>query len=266
MGELVDKKFLIEALGVAESAARSSGKILLSKYREIISTNPKGSKIQDLVTSADLESEKNIKQKIQATYPHHASLGEETGYHGSRENDFVWFIDPLDGTANFVSQIPFFAISVSLVFKNESILGVIYLPVQKELYTAVYDKGAFLNGKKTKTSRTTNLKTATLSFCLGKTEKGREWWLKRITRFVGDTYKLRSFGSTAMSCAFLASGRIDGHLAVGDFWDMAAGNVLIREAGGVTSDERGEKLTSKSKIIVAGNPKIHAEILKKITL
>ncbi len=258
----IDKDFLKNALEVAEKAAVSSGKILLSIYKKLRVIKDKKKDIQDFVTDADLKSEENIKEKIFKAFPNHSVLAEEAGYQWAKTRDFLWMIDPLCGTANFVNQIDLFSLSIGLVYKQKPVLGVIYKPIKKRLVSAVVGQGAFLNKRQVWVSKTGSLDLSMVAMTMGKTLAKRKRWAKKIGRLITRVYKLREFGSTPVSCSFLANGRIDGYIALPDVWDVVASIVIVEEAGGKISDWSGNKWSLNSDSFVASNGKIHNELIK----
>ncbi|HUW21912.1 MAG TPA: inositol monophosphatase family protein [Candidatus Bathyarchaeia archaeon] len=261
MSFLLSKSFIQQALQIAGKAAESSGKIILDQYHKENSVRQKNHEIQDFVSAADLSSEDNIKKIIGRFYPKHNLLGEETGYHEFGKSDFTWVFDPLCGTANFINHIPLFVVSIGLLYKNNPVLGVIYLPIDRELYTASLNQGAFVNQRQIKISKVNSLSRAMLAFDLGKTKENRALTSKIAGRLITSAYKLREFGSTPLSCVLLASGRIDGYLGMVDPWDAVASAVIVKEAGGYVSDWKGNPWRVKSKSFVASNGKIHNQLI-----
>ncbi len=252
---------LQKALRVATVAARSSGQILLQKYKKIDIVKQKNADMQDFVTEADLASERNIKRIISKKFPHHSILAEESGLK-KQKSEYLWAIDPLCGTANFINHIDLFNISIGLVWKKQPILGVVYDPIRKELYCAIIDRGAYFNGERAKVSGIRGLNRATIAFTLGKTKKKRSKWPSRIGKLITSSYKLREFGSTPLSIGLLITGRVDAYIALPEAWDAAASIVLTREADGRVTDWQGKKWGLKSDSLIASNGKIHQQLVE----
>lgn len=188
--------------------------------------------IQDYVSNADKEVEKKIIQIINAHYPHDQILGEESGF-SDVESDYIWIIDPIDGTANFVNGIPHFCVSIALCFLGKIHFGVIYDPIQKELFDAFLGEGAFLNGEPIKVSNKSDLAQSTISCGHSFGIKDEECYLGILRKLFMGQAEYRHMGSAALGLAHTACGRVDGyweqHISS---WDFAAGILLVEEAGG----------------------------------
>ncbi|KPK33361.1 MAG: hypothetical protein AMS24_01390 [Chlamydiae bacterium SM23_39] len=234
-------------------------------YKHNIYFEKKG--IHNLVTKYDTKSEEFIIKELKKKYPTHSFLSEEKGRIGKKE--FEWIIDPLDGTVNFYHHIPFFSISIALKRKDEIILGIIFNPLNKELFIAEKGKGAYLNEKKIKVSKTKLIKNAILA-------TGFPYILKqnpnRCINHFFDIAKLglpiRKLGSAALNLAYVASGRFDVYWETNLApWDYSAGKLIVEEAKGKISDWKGLPFKiNKTNTILATNNKIHNEmvqILKK---
>jgi len=248
---------------VAIKAVKKSGKFLLHEYINFDRNKIRFKSHHEIVTRADLMSEEIIIGVIKDNYPHHSFLSEESGASKDKSN-YLWVIDPLDGTTNFSMHNPLWSISVSLVKDNEFILGIIYAPFMDEMFVAEKDRGAILNNKKIKVSKNKSGKILS-TFCHGT----KEIDIKRAIRYY-QKQKLaqldcRQMGSAAIELAFVAAGRTESFVAPGARdWDVAAGVLLVREAGGIVTDFKGEEWQIGSGDILASNGYVHREILKKI--
>jgi len=248
---------------IALQTIKKAGTELLKIYNSGKFTSKYKSKHQ-LVTSADLIADKIISKAIKKHFPDHAILSEETG-RSKNKSDYIWVIDPLDGTTNFFMHNPLFCISVALVHKEKIILGIIYAPAVNELYIAEPGKGATLNGKKIKVSNRKQIKDALLTYCHG---TGLGSWKKAIKLY--NYYKLRAsfirqLGSAALELGYVAAARTDSIIIPGAHsWDAAAGVLIVREAGGKVTDFQNREWTIKSRDMVASNEKIHKDLLKTL--
>ncbi len=247
---------------VAMLAAKEAGKIIEKNFRKINKVSFK--KDTSLLTKIDLKAEKVIIQLIKKNFPSHDILAEEKG--GEIGEKYTWVIDPLDGTTNYTRDIPFFAVSVVLLYKKNPILGVVFNPINKELYFAEKGKGAFLNGKRIKVGRQQALSSK--SVILFSKLRAKEDFLK-IYRLLGKVGKVcsvfRFLGSVSLQLCYLASGRADASINTGhNPWDVAAGALIIKEAGGKVTNIRGKDWQIGEKDIIAANTKLHNQIIKII--
>jgi len=248
-------------MAVAGQAARESGKILKDLFGKITSIGKKGE--IDLVTEADLLSDKIIVEIIGGIFPRDSILTEESGESG-RDSGRQWIIDPLDGTTNFVHSFPFFAVSIALRVHNEVVLGVVYNPVTDEYFEALKGEGAFLNKGPIRVSQTGDLKESLMAtgfpYSVYK-EPGSiiELFKRMIVRAQG----VRRPGAASIDLCYVASGRLDGFWEEGlQPWDTAAGSIIVMEAGGIVSDYKGEAYSPFQKSIVAANPIIHPKMVE----
>ena len=245
-------------LEVAIKAVETSGCILVDYFEKVHDFRQKNKNIRDVVTEVDILSEKNIKEKIREAFPDHTIIGEETKSEKS-ESEFIWHIDPLDGTVNYSQGIPVCAVSVGLEKDGEIIVGAIYNPFSEELFYATKDGGAYLNGKPIRVSQKINVKDGVYvaAFSSASSEEKKKEY--EIFGKVNDSTRgVLRIGSAAMALAYLACGRIDGFWSKNLFsWDLAAGVVLVNEAGGKISSCKGEEFKFKSPVLVASNKLIH---------
>ncbi len=251
-------------LNIAVKAARRAGSIITRASEDIgsLTINDKG--YNDFVTEVDLASEKEIIRVLKASYPDHAFLGEETGL--THQADNVWIIDPLDGTTNFLHGFPQYCISIALEEKGEITQAVIYDPNRNDLFTATKGQGAFLNQRRMRVSNKSKLKES----ILGTGFPFRDFqhlpvYLKIFEDVVRGTSGIRRPGSAALDLAYVAAGWFDGFFEINlSKWDIAAGGLLVTEAGGIVSDFSEKDGWLDSGNIVATNPKIYDPLIKII--
>ena len=248
-------------LEVCEAAARTAGRILRDMLGKITVRHKKNP--FDLLTEADLAAQRAIEEIVIAAFPEHQFIGEE-GCSGN-DSEYRWLVDPLDGTTNFVHGVPLFTTSIALAKGEELLCGVVYNPVTEEFYSAEQGKGAFLNGKRIRTSSVQRLgeSLVAVSFPTQTTSNAPD--LAAFLKAVPVAQAIRRTGSTALNLAFVAAGRFD---AMWGFtphpWDVAAGALLVREAGGTVTHPNGSlfRLDDPASICVTTNPVLHDEVLQ----
>jgi len=245
---------------VAARAAVESGKILNDLFGETISIEKKGE--IDLVTEADILSEKAVMETINKSFPRDAILTEESGEHGS-ESDRLWIIDPLDGTTNFAHSFPFFAVSIGLWVQDEMVLGVVYNPFMNEYFEARRGEGAFLNKKPIEVSKAEDLKNSLVATGFPySVYKDPTRIMGLLQNMIVRVQGVRRPGAASVDLCYVASGRLDGFWEEGlQPWDTAAGSLIVREAGAIVSDFEGKGYSPFQKSIVAANPHIHPKML-----
>lgn len=246
----------------ATSLAQAAG-IVLRKYWGNLSEIQEKSHAGDLVTEADKESESVIISKINAHYPTHAILAEESGAIGKKQSEYLWVIDPVDGTTNYAHQYPFVSISIGLMHNQIPIVGVVYNPIYEELFVAAKGEGAFFNGRPIRVSQVNRLSKSLLA--TGFPYNRRETKDNNYPEFYHLTsvsQGVRRQGSAALDLANVACGRLDGFWEQGlQPWDSLAGIVLIEEAGGRITNYKGEPFDIYSHKILATNGLIHQEMI-----
>lgn len=250
-------------LNFAIETARDAGQILLEKFGRKINISMKGD--IDLVTEADLASEELIIEKIKSYYPKHSILAEEAGNAVviGGDNTWKWIIDPLDGTTNFAHGYPCFCVTVALEHEGEIVLGVTFDPTRDEMFAAERGRGASLNGKPIRISETENLSDALIVTGFPYDFKDRTDFAKHLTQFLIRSRGVRRDGSAAIDMAYVACGRFDGFWEEGlNPWDMAAGLLLIEEAGGRVSSYDGSAFNVYSPPVIASNGLIHGQMLE----
>jgi myo-inositol-1(or 4)-monophosphatase len=243
-------------------AAKEAGKIIAAHYRKDACISFKGSS-KNLLTNIDIQAEKAAIETIKKSFPHHAILSEETGTQQSATSEYRWIIDPLDGTTNYAAGLPYFSVSIALAKKEKIVLGVVYEPVEGNLYLAEKGKGAFLNNRRIAVSSKRHLNDAILSFCLPYSiEKGVKA-LQQITSLFPNLRAVRNIGSAALSMCNIARGAYDLWFGVGARpWDAAAGSLIVEEAGGKVTDAEGKPWNLGAKAVIATNKKLHTKFLK----
>ncbi|MEW5892743.1 MAG: inositol monophosphatase family protein [Pseudomonadota bacterium] len=251
-------------LNTAVKAARRAGAIINRASNDLDQLTVRSKRENDFVSEVDHAAEQAIIDTLLTAYPGHAILAEESGVTG--ESEFQWVIDPLDGTTNFLHGFPQYAISIALLHKGVPTHGVVYDPTRNELFTASRGAGAFLNDRRIRVSKRAKLKEALIGTGFPFRDFSHlDAYLGMFRDLVQKTAGLRRPGSAALDLAWTAAGRTDGFFEIGlNLWDIAAGCLLVTEAGGLVSDLTGEDRHLKSGHIVAGNPKVFVQLLQAI--
>ena len=264
-----DRDFSMQAfLNTAVEAARKAGDIAQINFARINQSDIKTKAYNEFVTFVDEEAEKAIVDIIHGRYPDHTILGEEQGLKGD-ESDYLWIIDPIDGTTNYIHSFPVYCVSIALKIKGRLEVAVIYDPSRQELFTAIRGMGALLDGRKIRVSKQRKLQGALLG--TGFPYRDQLDWLEvyldifiDFTRIVG---AIRRPGSAALDLAYVASGRYDGFWEFGlKPWDVAAGVLLIQEAGGLVKSMIPGEDAVESGSLLCGNPHLFdpmSEIVSK---
>ncbi len=244
---------------VMTAATQKAGRALVRDFGEVehLQVSKKGP--SDFVSAADHKAERVVREELSRVRPRYGFLMEEAGAIAGSDTSNRWIVDPLDGTTNFIHGIPHFAVSVALERDNELVAGVVYNPITDELYWAEKGKGAFLNGRRL---RVAGRKTMDVSlFATGIPFSGKpdhELFLRQLERVMAVSSGVRRFGSAALDLAYTAAGRYDGFWETGlKPWDIAAGIVLVREAGGFVTDLDGRPETMASGNVLAANETLH---------
>ena len=251
-------------LNTAIKAARAAGKVISQGSQNLDRLTVKSKQENDFVSEIDQKAEQVIITTLLDAYPSHAILAEESGAAG--ESEYQWVIDPLDGTTNFLHDFPQYAVSIALLHRDKLDQAVIYDPVRNDLYTASRGRGAFLNDRRIRVGKRDKLQDA----LIGTGFPFRDFthldaYVGMFRDLVQKTAGLRRPGSAALDLAWLAAGRTDGFFEIGlNAWDIAAGCLLVIEAGGLVSDFAGEENYLKSGNIVAGSPKVFVQLLQTL--
>ena len=262
--ELTKSINLLETLEIAKKSALIGNEILKDNYNKIQTISSKGRK-GDLVTNVDLEVENKIKEYLTEKTPDISINAEESGKL-NKSSDLTWCIDPLDGTTNYSHGYPFFGTSIGLVFKNKPILGAISVPYLNELYSACIGGGSFCNDNKLKVSNPINLSDSLLvtgfSYDRFETEDNNYAEFCYLTH---KTRGVRRGGAAAVDLAFVAAGKVDGYWERGlEVWDLAAGAIIVKEAGGIISDYPSGEFNLSSGRILACSPTLEEELRKEL--
>jgi myo-inositol-1(or 4)-monophosphatase len=250
---------------------RQAGEILKDNFGRVLKVKYKGD--WSLVTDIDVKAEKKIIELIRKDFPNDDILSEEAKEaRGNLEikpldpkslTEFRWIIDPLDGTHNYIKKIPIFGTSVALEFKQEVVLGAIYMPLAGEFYLAEKGKGAYRNGKRIQVSKRT-LKQSTMLYD-SSIRYDKKAMIEALEKIADKVFNIRMFGSTARSLSYLAEGKVDLEIEFSDKpWDFAAGLLLVEEAGGRATDLRGRKWKTDKLGYIASNKIIHKQVLRII--
>ena len=252
-------------LQTAINSARLAGDLIIANLGKLSKSDVSSKQASDYVTRVDRSSEEIIINMIRKNFPDHIIQAEESEEE-TGTGEYRWIIDPLDGTTNYIHGYPQFSVSIGLEHKGEIILGVILDPLRNELFTAVKGRGALLNGKPIRVSSIQTMKEALLS--TGFPFRNKEMigpYLDLFRALFNRISDMRRAGSAALDLAYIAAGRCDGFFEVGlSPWDIAAGSILIKEAGGIISDFSGGNDYLITGNVVAGNSLLHPAILKEV--
>lgn len=251
-------------LNIAIRAARKAGNVIIKSYE-----NPSSVKIDEksthyFVTNADKAAEALIVETIKKAYPEHTIITEETGVIKGKDNEVQWIIDPIDGTTNFIKSIPHFAVSIAVKIKGKTEVAVVYNPMANELFTATRGQGAQLNGYRIRTnSNFKDLNDTTIA--TGFPYRLKEYsdsYFTVMQKLLTQCADFRCTGSASLDLAYVATGRFDAFFEIGlKAWNIVAGELILREAGGVITDFAGGTNYIVSGNIVAGTPKVVKEFL-----
>ena len=251
-------------LNIAIRAARSAGNIIVRNLDRVDRLTVQTKERNDFVSEVDRQAENEIISILRRAFPQHGILAEESGAHAGDE--YQWIIDPLEGTTNFLHGFPQFAVSIALRHKGRLEQAVVYDPLLQDLYTASRGAGAQLNERRIRVTRQAQLEGALLGTGFPfKAQQHLDAYLGMFRALFPQTAGIRRAGSASLDLAYVASGRLDGFWEIGlNIWDMAAGVLLIQEAGGLCSDFVGGHDYLQHGHIVAANPKLFQHILKAI--
>lgn len=255
-------------LNTALTVARSTGDMLARAFEDLDHLHVETKGTNDFVTNVDRAAEEMIISGLRKRYPKHGFLGEECGrIAGTDEGtDFLWIIDPLDGTTNFIHGIPHFAISIALEVKGQLEVAVVYDPIKKEEFTATKGRGAALNGKRLRVSNRRGLEGALLGTGFpfrADQAKYLEAYMNIFKTLAMQTAGIRRPGAASLDLAYVAAGRFDGFWEFGlHIWDMAAGVLLVQEAGGLIADPAGGLEHLNTGNVVCGTAKVFKSLLQ----
>ncbi len=253
-----------ELLETAIKAAKIGGNILKEGYGTTFKIDNKIGR-NNLVTEYDLLSEKSIIDFIKSKYPNHIFLAEESGKTGANDSEeIIWIIDPLDGTVNFAHSIPLFSVSIAAVKNGEILVGVVYHPLLDELFYTSKGQGAFLNDEKIKVSDSKDIHTSLLVTGFPyNVDKNPYDCVGSFVKIVQKGIPIRRLGSAALDLAYIACGRFDGFFEAGlNPWDVAAGVLIVEEAGGKNTQYDGNNFDIYGNTIISTNSLIHNQIIE----
>ncbi len=251
-------------LNVAIKAARAAGALINRAALDVEAVRVSQKQINDFVTEVDQAAEQAIIDTLLAAYPGHGILAEESGReHGAKHSEHVWVIDPLDGTTNFIHGFPVYCVSIALMVQGKVEQAVVYDPTRNDLFTATKGRGAYLNERRIRVSKRTQLKDCLIStgfpFRPGDDFKT---YLQIMTELMPRTAGLRRPGAAALDLAYVAAGFTDGFFETGlSIWDVAAGALLVTEAGGLVGNFTGEADFLEQKECLAGTPRIYGQLV-----
>jgi myo-inositol-1(or 4)-monophosphatase len=248
---------------LAERAAKEAGDFILSNFGKITKIESKGDR--NLATNLDKEAENMIVAKIKEKFPNHGILAEEGGSFGL-DKEYIWIIDPLDGTHNFIRGIDIFGVSIGVMHKGIFVAGAIYMPVEDQMYVAEKGSGAYKNSKKISVSTTKDLKECSISFD-SSIRYSPEIMLKVLGQLAKEVFNIRMLGSSARVLSLIAEGKLDFAVEFYDRpWDFAGGVCIIEEAGGKLTDLKGNPLTYKTIGYIASNTITHGAVQKIVVV
>ncbi|MET0310936.1 MAG: inositol monophosphatase family protein [Burkholderiaceae bacterium] len=251
-------------LNVAIKAARAAGAIINRAALDIESVRISQKQVNDFVTEIDQASEKVIIETLLQAYPGHGILAEESGSEfGAKDSQFVWVIDPLDGTTNFIHGFPVYCVSIALMVEGKVEQACIYDPTRNDLFTATKGRGAYMNDRRIRVSKRTQMKECLIStgfpFRPGDNFLN---YLNMMSDVMQRTAALRRPGAAALDLAYVAAGFSDGFFETGlSIWDVAAGSLLVTEAGGLIGNFTGESDFLEQRECLAGNPRIYGQLV-----
>ena len=251
-------------LNVAIKAARAAGALINRAALDVESVRVAQKQVNDFVTEVDQAAERVIIETLLNAYPQHSILAEESGSeHGAKNSDHVWIIDPLDGTTNFIHGFPVYCVSIALAYKGKIEHAVVYDPSRNDLFTATKGRGAYLNERRIRVSKRTQLRDCLIStgFPFRRGDNFKQYMLM-LGEVMQRTAGVRRPGSAALDLAYVAAGFADGFFESGlSIWDVAAGSLLVSEAGGLVGNFTGEADFLEQKEILAANPRIYGALI-----
>lgn len=252
-------------VNIAQKAAFAAGEVITRHLYKLNDLQVTEKEANHFVSEVDIKAEHVIIDLIRKSYPDHAILTEESGFHEGND-ECTWIIDPLDGTHNYIHGVPHYAVSIGVQIKNRIEHAVIYDPQKNECFSASRGDGAQCNDRRIRVSSRNFLKEALLSASFSSHDlQSQEKYLAVFSAFFGKCLGLRRMGSAALDLAYVAAGRFDGFWGFGlQPWDLAAGSLLIKESGGLVGDLQGGEEYLKTGQITAGNPKIFKALLQTI--
>ena len=251
-------------LNVAIKAARAAGALINRAALDVEAVRISQKQINDFVTEVDHAAERAIIETLLTAYPGHGILAEESGSeHGAKHSDYVWIIDPLDGTTNFIHGFPVYCVSIAMAFKGKVEHAVIYDPSRNDLFTATRGRGAFVNDRRLRVSKRIRLSDCLIStgFPFRPGDNFKQY-MAMMAELMPRTAGLRRPGAAALDLAYVAAGFTDGFFETGlSIWDVAAGSLLVTEAGGLVGNFTGEADFLEQRECLAGSPRIYGQLV-----
>jgi len=251
-------------INVAVKAARAAGSIINRAALDVEAVRISQKQVNDFVTDVDQAAEAAIIETLLTAYPGHGIWAEESGReHGAKDSEFVWIIDPLDGTTNFIHGFPVYCVSIALAVKGKIEQAVIYDPSRNDLFTATKGRGAYLNDRRLRVSKRIRLQECLISTGFP-FRPGDDFpnYLRMMTDLMPKTAGLRRPGAAALDLAYVAAGYTDGFFETGlQPWDVAAGSLMVTEAGGLVGNFTGEPEFLEHKECMAGNPRVYGQLV-----
>jgi len=254
-------------LNVAIKAARAAGAIINRAALDIESVRISQKQVNDFVTEVDHASEQAVIETLLTAYPGHGILAEESGnQHGARDSEFVWIIDPLDGTTNFIHGFPVYCVSIALAVRGKIEQAVVYDPTRNDLFTATKGRGAYMNERRIRVSKRTRLQESLVSTGFPfRPGDNLQQYLQVMGEVMQRTAGLRRPGAAALDLAYVAAGFTEGFFETGlSPWDVAAGSLLVTEAGGLVGNFTGEADFLEQRECLAANPRIYGQLVSLI--
>lgn len=254
-------------VNIAVQAARTGGDAIIRSMNRVHNLKVQSKGRNDFVTEVDKFVEDRIIEVIKKSYPHHNFIGEESGTTSGAEGEVEWIIDPIDGTTNFIHGFPAFAVSIAARHQGKMEAGVIYDPLRQELFTASRGNGAMLDERKIRVTSPNGLEGTLIGtgFPYRGDAEALDAYLGMLRDVSLKAAGIRRAGSAALDLAYVAAGRFDGFWEMGlKLWDIAAGELIVREAGGLISDIDGQETHLKTGNIAAGSPRVLRDILKAL--
>jgi myo-inositol-1(or 4)-monophosphatase len=253
-------------LNTAIKAAKEAGNIITSYAKRIDELTIENKAANDFVSQVDKEAENTIIRILKRAYPDHSILAEESGEHIIPDSEYEWIIDPLDGTTNYLYGIPQYAVSIGLKHQGRMLVGVVFDPLKEELFAAARGEGATLNNRRIRVTPRLSMESALLVTGIPyRPDQNLDLYLETLRVLVPGTAGIRRPGSAALDLAYVAAGRYDGFWEFSlNQWDIAAGVLLVQEAGGIVGDLKGGNKHLESGDIIAASPKVFKEMAQRL--
>ena len=255
---------------MALRAARKAGDLIVRASDDMDRVGYQAKAAADFVTEVDIAAEKEILRQLGKAYPEHRFLCEESGLSGNEDSDYTWVIDPLDGTSNFLRGIPHYAISIACLHRGKIEHAVVYDPVRREEFIASRGRGAQLNGHRIRVGSRHELNDSLIGTgvpFMGHCDEHLDWYTQSLAAITSRSMGVRRAGAASLDLAYVAASRLDGFWEMGlNQWDIAAGALLVREAGGLITDLSGGEGWYNSGNVVCANSKLMRQILPLVKL